>query len=278
MRFAVIAMLLIIGACSTMPARAETPVSTSSATGTPTSPSTSTPSSTATPKLSAEAPTSSFIGALVEDLDADAAVGAGDAPPRLVFLNLVPWSTADQLLTGSGGAITVPLYSAPDGTFIFEKLPPDGYTLEVVWFAGFVTPGASKASPSVLKVAFRVTDSGDVVIPDPLPKFWPGSTVPLDPDEAHLGRLDGPILLNKIDPNIVTVPVFVVGPSGPPPVGRVDVSAVLRRATTGRPVTLPSTGSPAASAGGGWREYGLAAGAATAALALSVGLRRRGRR
>jgi hypothetical protein len=170
----------------------------------------------------------------------------------------------------------VPLYSAPDGSFSFEKIPADSYTLEVIWFGGFVTKGASSTAPTLFRAAFRVTDNGEIVAPDPLPKYWPGSLEPFVPDEPVLGRLPDPILVKKIDnPNIVTIPVFDAGPAGPPPVGHVDVAAVLQQRQQ-PDVHLPATGTPSSS-DNSWRTYFALALGGALLFALAARLIRRER-
>jgi hypothetical protein len=264
----------------TAPAATETPldIETPAATETPTPSPTATMPDAEQSTPPADLPPAPFqvSGRLVEDLNATSVLDAADAPPKQVFLVLVPWSTADEIITrGASSAGVVYLYSDPDGAFAFINVPPDAYTLEIIWFAGFVTKGASAEAPTLWRAAFRVTESGDIVAPDPLPEHWPGSLVPLNPDEAHIGRPPGSILLNKIDPRASTVPVFAIGPEGPPPVGRVDVGAVLQRRAEGA-VQLPSTGvSPARR--DSWVRYGMLAGAAVAALAVSALLVRRRR-
>jgi hypothetical protein len=143
--------------------------------------------------------------------------------------------------------------------------------LEIIWFGGFVTKGASPAVPTLFRAAFGVTDKGEIVVPSPLPRSWPGSTEPLVPDEPVLGRIPDPILVMKIDnPNIVTIPVFDAGPAGPPPVGHVDVSAALRKRQQPE-VHLPATGSQSSSdnAGRSYLLLGIAAGSCSASQRCS---------
>jgi len=193
----------------------------------------------------------------------------------MTALNLIPWSTADQILAPTPVVPpVVRLYSAPDGSFAFEKIPPDSYTLELFWAFGFETKGASPAAPHILRAAFRITEKGEIVAPDPLPKVWPGSLEPFVADEPILGRLPDPVLLKKVaNPNIVPYPVEDAGAAGPPPVGRVDVSAVLRGSRSA-PAQLPPTGA-ASSQDTGWLSYALVAGAAIALLGLAAMLVRR---
>jgi hypothetical protein len=200
---------------------------------------------------------------------------ATDGAPIITVLNLVPWSTADQIFAPTPvRPPDVILYSAPDGSFSFENIPPDSYTLRIHWAFGFETKGASPAVPAILRAAFRITDKGEIVAPDPLPKVWPGSLEPFVPDEPILGRLPDPVLFKKIDnPNIVPYPVDDAGAAGPPPVGRVDVSAVLRGSRSA-PAQLPPTGA-ASSQDTGWLSYALVAGAAIALLGLAAMLVRR---
>jgi len=267
-----------IGLAQTPGPATSSPLATT-ATTTPAS-ATSTPVE-ATPTLEsspAAAPANfTLSGRLVVDTNANGVEDPADEAPLLALLGLMPWSTADLILAPTPVVPpNVLLYSAPDGSFTFENIPADSYTLEIVWFGGFVTKGALSAEPTLWRAAFRVTGQGEIVAPGPLPTYWPGSLVPFVPDEPVLGAIPDPILLKKVtNPNIVTVPVFDAGPAGPPPTGRVDVVAALKRAQ--QPAAqLPATGGGADS-GEGWRTYLLLGVAAAALLSLAALLVRRAR-
>jgi hypothetical protein len=276
------AWILALGIIVVMPAagaHAGTPAPAPSTTATPSASATGNPGeptaapSSATPTPSGAPAAFTVSGRLVVDVNGNGIADSADEAPRVAFLNLVPWSTADRLLTPSADAPSVvPLYSAPDGTFSFERIPAGSYTLEIIWFGGFVTKGASPAVPTLFRAAFGVTDKGEIVVPSPLPRSWPGSTEPLVPDEPVLGRIPDPILVMKIDnPNIDTIPVFDAGPAGPPPVGHVDVSAALQKRQQPE-VHLPATGSQSSSdnAGRSYLLLGIAAGVLLSLAALLV--------
>lgn len=280
MRTITILALLAMLAISPATARAATPGPSSSTTATPTPATTptpavtpsavATPQATSTPAAATPTPTAApspvsftLSGRLVVDVNSNGGADAADAAPVVAGLNLVPWSTVDRF-------VDVRLFTASDGSFAFEQLPPDSYTLRVFWPFGFTTKGASPAAPGILRAAFTVTDTGEIVPPNPLPKVWPGSLEPFVPDEPILGRIPDPILLNRVEnPNIATFPIDDAG-GPPPPVGRVDVSAALRGRGAAS-VGLPPTGSPS-SPDDGWAGYLILAGAAAVAIAGAAAL------
>jgi hypothetical protein len=269
------------------------PEASAVAAATPSPDATQTVTLTATPSLPAAQPTTevepsptatptpcscgfTLSGRLVVDANGNGVADAGDAAPLVVGLNLSSWSTADQILAPTPvRPPEVVLYSAPDGSFVFERIPADSYTLRIYWPFGFESKGAIAAAPHLLRAAFRVTEKGEIVPPDPLPQVWPGSLEPFMPGEPILGMIPNPILLKNVEnPNIVLVPVEDAGTAGPPPVGSVDVAAMLGR--TGGPAHLPSTGAASTEADG-WRGYLALTAGALVALAIAAALVRRAR-
>jgi hypothetical protein len=141
---------------------AATPVTaTAVATETPEAPA-ATPAAEPSPRPAAF----TVSGRLVVDENGNGAADDADTAPVLVYLSLLPWSMAHRLVNPDPASdisgLVVALYSAPDGSFSFDNVPADSYTMRVHWPTGFATKGAVSTAPFWWRAAFRITETGEI--------------------------------------------------------------------------------------------------------------------